>query len=82
MPQADNFAPFNFGVLGPEILWQAIGSFADDFQIAYDGIDSLSSFYETGVIQPSYVTLDLLNRFPNILDKERRCPTGHRPIPL
>ena len=44
MPQADNFAPFNFGVLGPEILWQAIGSFADDFQIAYDGIDSLSSF--------------------------------------
>jgi hypothetical protein len=29
------------------------------------------------VIQPGYVTLDFLNRFPNIFDKKRRClPTA------
>jgi hypothetical protein len=28
------------------------------------------------------VALDFFNRFPNALDQKRRCPTGHRLIPL
>ena len=39
--QADDFAPLDLGVLGSEILRQAVGSFADDFQIAYDRINGL-----------------------------------------
>ena len=34
--QADEFAPFDLGALGPEILRQAVGCFPDDFQITYD----------------------------------------------
>jgi hypothetical protein len=34
--QTDNFAPLDLGALGPEILRQAIGCFADDFQITGD----------------------------------------------
>jgi hypothetical protein len=77
-----NFAPLYLGALGPEILRQAIGGFPDDFQIADDRVDGFIVFYESVVIQPGYVTLDFLNRFPNILDKKRRCPTGHQPSPL
>jgi hypothetical protein len=71
--QADNFAPLYLGALGPEILRQAIGGFPDDFQIADDRVDGFIVFYESVVIQPGYVTLDFLNRFPNILDKKRRA---------
>ena len=66
--QADNFAPLYLGALGPEILRQAIGGFADDFQIAYEEVDGFIVFYQSVVIQPGYVTFDFLNPFPNILD--------------
>ena len=80
--QADDFAPLDLGVLGSEILRQTVGGFTDDFQIAYDGVDGFVVFYESVVIQPGYVTVNFLNRLPNILDKKRRCPTGHQPSPL
>ena len=50
MPQADNFTPLNLGMLGLETLQKAVGSLADDFQIAYDRIDGLIVFYESIVI--------------------------------
>ena len=80
--QADDFAPLDVGALGPEILRQTIGRFTDDFEIADDRVYGLVVVYEIVVIQPGYLAFDLLNSFPNILDKNRRCPTGHRPIPL
>src|SRR5918996_1691610 len=62
--QANDSAPLDLDVLGSEILRQAVGSFADDFQIADDRVDGLIVFYESVVIQPGYVALDFLNRFP------------------
>jgi hypothetical protein len=44
--QADDFAPLDLGVLGSEILRQAIGGFTDDFQIADDGVNGFIVFYE------------------------------------
>lgn len=48
--QPDNFAPLYFRACGHEILRQAIRGFADDFQIAYDGVDGFVVFYECIVI--------------------------------
>jgi hypothetical protein len=44
MPQADDFTPLNLGMQGLETLRKAVGGLADDFQIAYDRIEVLSSF--------------------------------------
>lgn len=52
--QPDDFAPFDLGPLSPEILRQAIGGFADDFQIADDRVDGFIIFYESVVIQAGY----------------------------
>jgi hypothetical protein len=42
--QTDDFAPLDLGMLGSKILRQAVGSFADNFQIAFDRSMVLSSF--------------------------------------
>jgi hypothetical protein len=81
IPQTDDFTPLDFGMLGLEILRQAIGGFADDFQITDDRVDGFIVFYEIVVIQPDYVTFDLLN-LPKYPRSEAASPTGHRPIPL
>jgi hypothetical protein len=40
-------------VLGSKFSGRRVGSFADDFQIAYDRVDGLIVFYESVVIQPA-----------------------------
>lgn len=50
--QVDDFAPLDIGDLSPEILRQAVGCFADIFQISHDCVDCFIVFYESVAIQP------------------------------
>jgi hypothetical protein len=75
MSETNNLRPFDFWVLRPEILRQAVGGLSDDFEVSHDRVNGLLISHKRIVIHTGYIAFDLFNRFPNIFDQERRAPT-------
>jgi hypothetical protein len=78
----DNFAPLNIGMLVVKFSGRRLAASPMISKLLTTESMVFIVFHKTVVIQAGYVAFDFLNRLPNILDKKRRGPTGHRRVPL
>jgi hypothetical protein len=76
--QAHDAAPLDLGMPGGKSRGQSPGGFPDDLQIANDRVHRPIIPQERVVIEPGQEPLDLLDRFPDVVEQEPDRSTRHR----
>jgi hypothetical protein len=46
VPQTGDFVPFHIGIAGSHLRWYVLNRFANDLEIAHDGIEGLFVLYK------------------------------------